>query len=339
MRVLVVKTSSLGDVIHTLPALTDAVRAQPGIVFDWAVEEAFAEVPAWHHAVSSVIPVAIRRWRKNVVATLRSGELQRSRLAIRAANYDLVIDAQGLLKSAWVARWANSPIAGLDRESVREPLAALAYRHRFAVPRQLHAVERVRALFAQALGYPQPTETGDYGLDKSRFPMPEAIAGFANGAPLVTFLHGTTRAAKHWPELYWQMLCERVTAAGCRVLLPWGNPAERERAERIAAISPEACVLPRLDLRSIAGVLLRSRALVAVDTGLAHLAAALDVPAVALYGPTSPLLVGTYGRHQLHLQAKELPPVTDPAIQPPEMAPLTPDRVWGALAPLLDDAR
>src|SRR5690606_35178847 len=127
-----------------------------------------------------------------------------------------------------------------------------------------------------------------------------------------------------------------VTAAGRRVLLPWGNPAEQARARRIAAISPDACVLPRLDLRGIAGVLLRSRALVAVDTGLAHLAAALDVPAVALYGPTSPLLVGTYGRHQLHLEARELPPVADPAIQPPEMAPLTPDRVWGALAPLLE---
>ena len=102
MRVLLVKTSSLGDVIHTLPALTDAQRAIPGIQFDWVVEEGFAEIPAWHPAVAQVIPVAIRRWRKHPLQTLRSGEWRRFKARLRETHYDLVIDAQGLLKSAWL---------------------------------------------------------------------------------------------------------------------------------------------------------------------------------------------------------------------------------------------
>lgn len=330
MRVLVIKTSSLGDVVHTLPALTDAAQALPGIVFDWVVEEAFAEIPAWHPAVAEVIPVAIRRWRKNVLATLRSGELQQCKTLLNRHPYDCVIDAQGLLKSAWLTRWVPAPSVGLDKHSIREPLAALAYHRKIAVPRQLHAVERVRMLFAAALGYTQPTTTGDYGLTG---------AGGRFGAQRqrerrVVFIHGTTRADKYWPESYWQILCERVAAAGYRIVLPWGNDAERARAERIAAVSAQAEVLPRLNLQAIAELLAQSAAAVAVDTGLGHLAAALALPTVSLYGPTSPALVGAYGKHQVHLSAAGLPAV-DALIEPPQLAPLTPERVWQALAPLL----
>jgi heptosyltransferase-1 len=328
VRVLVVKTSSLGDVIHTLPALTDAARALPGVVFDWAVEEAFAEIPAWHPAVARVIPVALRRWRRQILQTLRGGELQRCKNLVRQQHYDCVIDAQGLLKSAWVARWAGAPVIGLDRNSAREPLAALAYRRGIAVPRQQHAVERVRTLFAAALGYQIPAARGDYGLDRSRFRQVAAQRR-------VVFVHGTTRADKHWPEAYWRELCARVTGAGVQVALPWGNECERARAERIAAVSPLAAVPPRPNLQGVAALLAQSTAAVAVDTGLGHLAAALDVPALSLYGPTSPALVGAYGNHQIHLQAGGLP--LPAGVEPRAMAPLTPERVWRALAPLLSE--
>mgnify|MGYP003604329080 FL=1 len=165
MRVLLIKTSSLGDVIHTLPALTDAARAIPGIQFDWVVEEGFAEIPTWHPAVAQVIPVALRRWRKNLLQTWKSGEWAAFKQRLREGRYDLVIDAQGLLHSALLTRYVDAPVAGLDRASAREPLASRCYDRPCAVAWGQHAVERVRQLFAQALGYSLPQSVGDYGLD------------------------------------------------------------------------------------------------------------------------------------------------------------------------------
>ena len=295
MRVLLIKTSSLGDVIHSLPALTDAAQAIPGIQFDWVVEEGFAEIPAWHPAVVEVIPVAIRRWRKQLLQTWRSGEWRRCKARLRAGRYDLVIDAQGLLKSAWLTRYSQTAVAGLDSDSAREPIASRFYDRRYAVPREQHAVERVRQLFAQALGYVLPNTVGDYGLDRS------AMAGAASAEPYVLFLHGTTWASKHWPEADWRALAEHLNARGMAVRLPWGNPAEQDRAERIAAGLEYVSVLPPLNLRGVAAVIAGARACVAVDTGLGHLAAALDVPCISLYGPTLPGKVGAYGRGQIHL--------------------------------------
>src|SRR5690606_34187458 len=127
MRVLVIKTSSLGDVIHTLPALTDAARALPGARFDWVAEENFAEIPAWHPAVDTVIPVALRRWRRAPLKAWRSGEWRAMKQAIAASPADVVIDAQELIKSALLTRYASAPVHGLDRASVREPFAARFY--------------------------------------------------------------------------------------------------------------------------------------------------------------------------------------------------------------------
>ncbi len=296
MKVLLVKTSSLGDVVHTLPALTDAQRAIPGIRFDWVVEEGFAEIPAWHPAVAQVIPVAIRRWRKHPLQTLRSGEWRRFKARLREGQYDLVIDAQGLLKSAWLTRYVKAPVAGLDRESAREPLAARFYDRRYAVPRDQHALERVRQLFAQALGYPLPDGFADYGLDRAQMAAPSE-------QPYLLFLHGTTWPSKHWPEAYWRELAERMSDFGWAIRLPWGNAEEKARAERIASGVANAAVLPKLNLAGIARVIAGARACVAVDTGLGHLAAALDVPSISLYGPTLPGRVGAYGRSQVHLCA------------------------------------
>ncbi|SEJ07269.1 heptosyltransferase-1 [Azotobacter beijerinckii] len=296
MRVLLIKTSSLGDVVHTLPALTDAARALPGIRFDWVVEEGFAEIPAWHPAVERVIPVAIRRWRRNLRQAATRDEWRRFRQSLAASRYDLVIDAQGLLKSAWLTRFGGAPVAGLDRRSAREPLASLFYGRRYPVPWGQHAVERVRQLFAQALGYPLPATVGDYGLDRQRLAAPA-------GAPYLLFLHGTTWASKHWPESYWRALAERMAGEGWAVRLPWGNAAEQARAGRIAAGLAAVEVLPRTNLAGLAGILAGAGACVAVDTGLGHLAAALDVPTVSLYGPTDPRLTGAYGRVQRHLSS------------------------------------
>lgn len=296
MRVLLVKTSSLGDVIHTLPALTDAQRAIPGIQFDWVVEEGFAEIPAWHPAVAQVIPVAIRRWRKHPLQTLRAGEWRRFKARLCETRYDLVIDAQGLFKSAWLTRYVKAPVAGFGRDSIREPLASRFYDRCYTVPREQHALERVRQLFAQALGYTPPETVADYGLDRSQLATP-------GEQPYLLFLHGTTWPSKHWPERYWRELAERMSEFGWAIRLPWGNAEEKARAERIAKELPSASVLPRLNLGGVAKVVAGARACVAVDTGLGHLAAALDVPSISLYGPTLPGRVGAYGRSQVHLCA------------------------------------
>ncbi|MBF8729383.1 MULTISPECIES: lipopolysaccharide heptosyltransferase I [Pseudomonas] len=299
MRVLIIKTSSLGDVIHTLPAITDAAHALPGIRFDWVVEEGFAEIPSWHPAVDQVIPVAIRRWRKNLWQTIKSGEWKAFKQRLRARKYDLVIDAQGLVKSAWLTRYVKAPVAGLDRYSAREGWASRFYDRRLSVAVGQHAVERVRQLFALALAYDLPEGLGRYGLDLDRLQLPPA-------APYVVFLHGTTWATKHWPEAYWRELAERLGRRNLQVRLPWGNPVEKARAERIAQGLKNCEVLPKLNLAGVARVLAAAKACVAVDTGLGHLAAALDVPTISLFGPTNPGLTGAYGRVQVH-QASDFP--------------------------------
>lgn len=302
MRVLVIKTSSLGDVIHTLPALNDAANVFPGIRFDWVVEERFAEIPAWHPSVQQVIPVAIRRWRKHPVKAWRSGEWHAFRRSLQHSRYDAVIDAQGLLKSAWLTRYPHAPVHGLDARSARESLASFFYSRRHRVARGEHAVQRVRKLFALSLGYTVPDTPGSYGLDRHRM-LAGSRTGSSDNAPYLVFLHGTTWETKHWPEMYWRTLVELATGAGWRIRLPWGNAAERERAERLAEGLPQVTVLPPLTLTDIAAHLARATACVAVDTGLGHLAAALDVPTLSLFGPTNPGFTGAWGPAQQHLRS------------------------------------
>jgi heptosyltransferase-1 len=328
MRLLVVKTSSLGDVVHTLPALTDAVRALPGLRCDWLVERAFAEIPAWHPSVDRVICCDLRGWRRHPLTTLRSGEWARFRQQLRAAPYDQVIDAQGLVKSAWLARKARGPLTGLDRASAREPLAACFYPRTVAAPKHdvAHAVERARRLFAAALDYPLPDLSGmpDAGLDRAAFPAPQL------SQPYVVLLHGTTWPGKRWPLAQWSALATSIARRGLRPVLVWGSDQEKADAEAIAVAS-EALVLPRLDLTAVAGWLAHARAVVGVDTGLMHLAAAFGTPGVSLYGATLPQLTGAVGANQIWLHADD----TATTIDRDRLNTVSLDRVQVALASVL----
>ena len=336
MRTLIIKTSSLGDVLHTLPAVTDAARHKPGLRFDWVVEEAFAEVPAWHAAVDDVIPVAIRRWKHQLLHALRNGEPQALVRRLRSQPYAHVIDAQGLIKSAVMARFARGPRSGLDRDSAREPLAARAYDHGFAIARNQHAVQRVRQLFAAALDYPVPQTPPDYGI-KAHFPDHTRQS-------YLVFLHGTTWATKHWPDDYWVRLAAMATAAGRQVRIPWGNRLEQQRAEKIAAVSDAVEVMPRMSLGELAGLIAAAGAVVGVDTGLVHLAAALGTPCITLYGSTDPGLIGTLGESQLQLcaefpcapcQQRKCSYPDETGVFPACYSTLAPDRVWSALEQML----
>lgn len=308
MRILLVKTSSLGDVIHNLPVVADIHRHVPAARIDWCVEESFADIPCLHPGVSDVITVAIRRWRKQLTRPLIWREIGEVRRRLRAAGYDRVIDTQGLLKSAIVARWAGVPVAGYDRDSIREPLAALAYRQQFSVATDLHAVERNRLLVGAALGY-APVGAPDYGLQ----PASADFDWLPKGKPYVLLLSATSRDDKLWPEAHWVALGQALAARGVLPLLPGGSAVERERAARLAAQIPGALALPVLNISALAAILAGASACVGVDTGLTHLAVALAVPTVALYTATDPGLTGVLGSaYYLNLGgAGEVPAVTE----------------------------
>lgn len=321
MRVLVVKTSSMGDVLHTLPALTDAAHSYPDLKIDWVVEENFAQIPSWHSAVDRVIPVAIRRWRKNWFSPEIKQERAEFIKQLRQYDYDLIIDAQGLLKSAFfVTRNASGIKHGLDWQSAREPLASWFYDKKQRVDKDQHAVERIRQLFALSFGYPVPQEKGDYAI-ASHFltgkPQTEA--------PYLIFLHSTTRDEKHWPEQHWRELIQLVEPLGLTIKLPWGTQLEHERAIRLTEGFSHVEVLPKLTLAEIANLLAQTEAVVSVDTGLSHLAAALDRPNVTLYGPTDPGLIGGYGKNQHQIKSSNN-----------SMADITADAVYSMLQTLLN---
>ncbi|WP_419210282.1 lipopolysaccharide heptosyltransferase RfaC [Providencia manganoxydans] len=299
MRVLLVKTSSMGDVLHSLPALTDAQHVFPEIQFDWAVEEGFAQIPTWHSAVNQVIPVAIRRWRKNWFSAPIRAERAAFRQQLTATHYDAVIDAQGLLKSAFlVTRLAHGAKHGYDRHSIREPIASFFYDYKHQISKQQHAVERIRQLFAASLGYDCPKTQGDYAIAQHFLHAPTELQG-----EYVVFLHSTTRDDKHWPEEYWRSLIALMAESGVKIKLPWGAEHEYQRALRLAEGFDFVDVLPKLTLAEVALQIANAKAVVSVDTGLSHLTAALDKTNFTLFGPTDPGLIGGYGLGQHEIKS------------------------------------
>lgn len=321
MHVLIVKTSSMGDVLHTLPALTDAMQAIPGIRFDWVVEEGFAQIPAWHPAVDKVIPVAIRRWRKHWFGSEVREERFLFKREVQSRQYDVVIDAQGLIKSAaLVTRIAKGVKHGQDSRSAREPFASWWYDERHEISKKQHAVQRTRELFAKSLAYPMPDSEGDYAIAPHFLSEPPSDAG-----QYLVFLHATTRDAKHWPESHWRELIGLLADSGLRIKLPWGADHEHQRAIRLAEGFSYVDVLPKLTLEQVARTLAGARAVVSVDTGLSHLTAALDRPNITLYGPTDPGLIGGYGKNQCVLRPE----------QGNNMASITAENVMSLLLPAI----
>ena len=293
-RLLIVKTSSLGDVIHNLPILADIRLHHPDMRFDWVVEESFADIPALHPALDVVIPVAVRRWRRRLWSPATWREIMAARQQLREPRYDFILDTQGLLKSAWIARWASGVRHGYNWRSAREPLASLFYHERHQVDTGQHAVARNRGLAALALGYPMPTSPPDYGI------AARATNPIITALPYVVGLHATSRASKLWPVAHWIALGQQLGAEGLPLLLPSGSKAEHKRAQAIAAAVPQAVVLPRMRLAPLAAVLAEARAVIGVDTGLAHLAVALNVPTVAIYIDTEPALTGLLASQNGH---------------------------------------
>ena len=282
--VLIVRPSSLGDIVHALPIVHDLREHCPGLAIDWLVEESFADLVRLNRGVRRTIPIALRRWRHHLFSrsTWREFATLRDELALQ--RYDVVLDLQEQIKGALLARLARSAVHGPDRKSLREPVATLFYRHRHRVDPDQHLTDRCRHLAGKAFGF---APSGP-----PRFDLDPPLAGDAPDSPYAVFLHATSREDKLWPETHWRSLIEHVVNAGFAVVLPWGSAAERARSERLARGESSVVIPEQRTLPELASLLARAVWVVGLDTGLTHLAAALGTPTIAIFTATDPRLAG-----------------------------------------------
>ncbi len=339
MKILVVRLSSLGDILHLFPAISDLRRRFPDAVIHWLVEPAFAEAVSWHAAVDKVITVALRAHKKIWwKIPLLLSKLQRR---LQAENYDVVLDAQGLLKSAVLSRLAGVLVYGFDADSARESIASRLYQKTAHIPDGLHVIEKNRQLVEQLFASDKSLPA-DFGLDKFREEQMHgelsSVLKEMTDLPYIVLLHGTTWNSKYWPEAAWTELIHKFSQRGWRCLLPWGNEAERQRAERLKASGGEqVVVLPKLSLTELMGILLHARAFVSVESGIGHLAAALDIPGVMLHGPTDPRYSGILGKACQHITSgiycspcfrRDCPRIKTKLEVPPCQQEITPQQVY-----------
>lgn len=280
-RILLVKTSSMGDIIHNMPLVADIRHHFPDAIIDWVVEENFAELARLNPLVNEVIPVAMRRWKKALFARKTWGEFAAFRHRLQQNTYDAIIDTQGLIKSAVICRMANGLSHGQNAKTAREALAGWLYHQSYDNPYSLHAITRNRALGALALGYDLPETPPSYDLVIPPVNLPPDLP-----EPFILGFHSTAREAKHWPIENWVQIGHQLTAKNLSFLLPWGSPAELERALTIAGQLNNAVVLPKMSLTELCCLISRARAVIGLDTGLTHIAVALGIPTLAIFTDT-----------------------------------------------------
>jgi heptosyltransferase-1 len=306
-EILFIKTSSLGDVVHQMPAITDARKHWPDARMVWVVEQAFAPLARLHPEIDHVIEVATRRWRSQLLGLATWKEIRESFRKIRTGKYDIVLDTQGIVRSAVIAYAAHGPSHGYDAQSIREPFASRFYDVRHNVARDQHPIARNRQLTALALGYSVEGDI-DYGLDR------DALLTEAPG-PYAILLHATADRRKEWPEDNWIALGRELAERGHNIVLPWGTQNERERSERIAAAVPRASVPERKPLDVVAGLIAGAEFVIGVDTGLLHLAAALGVPRVGMLGAVKPMPAAPLGNGPMTTAgSKGAPPAVEEVV-------------------------
>lgn len=288
MRILIVRTSSLGDLIHMLPAITDIARHVPGVEIDWVVEEAFAEIPAWHPAVGQVIKIAHRRWRKAWWSSQARQERKAVLERIHNTRYDLVLDMQALLKSVWIVRAASGVHHGLDWRSAREPLCSLFYDVKHRIPFWQPAVKRQRDLASAVFGY-RYDDQPDFGLG-------QRFCRQVKHPPYAVIMPSASRDDKLWPVASWQGVFDRLQAHGLGLILLAGSDREAQRAQALIATRENAMVQPRSSLTELARLLAESRIMVGLDSGLTHLAAAVGTDTVGIYKASTPVRTPVTGQ-------------------------------------------
>lgn len=297
MKILIIKLTSMGDLMHALPALTDASKQIPNIEFDWVVDESFSEIPLWHPKVNSVIKTNHRIWKRNIFSFKLLNEINNIKKILNNKNYDAVIDMQNNLKSASVSYLINKPVNGMDKESVREYLAHFAYQFKHSISKDDHAINRQRNLLAMSLDYKIKEEKLDYGITTNNFKKPKLQLP----KNYLFLVHNASWPSKMWPISYWQKLIKYINQEGFIGLLPSGSIEEYERAREIASVSDQCIALKTLSLNETAFIINQAEGCVCSDTGLAHLAALLNKPSVTMYSVTKTGLIGTKGKNQKHI--------------------------------------
>ncbi len=297
-RILILKLASMGDLVHLLPALTDAKKADPNLIFDWVIDASFAEVASWHRATHTTFLTKHRKWRSSFFTKKTRQEFSSFTHQLKKKSYDLIIDAQGNIKTGLLSLLAKGKTVGFDSVSIPEWGGHFFYNKKISSSKSLHAITRLRELFAKALDYPLPTTPPDYQIDIDKL-IPPAISippTYLFFVPLASY------PSKLWPDSSWDQLIKEAKVFNCPIFIPWGNEKEKERALKLSHTT-NVIVLPKLSLSEIGYLILHAKAVVSMDTGLSHIAAALDTPTITLYGPTDPALTGTLGKNQIHLVA------------------------------------
>ena len=333
----------MGDLIHLMPALSDASQYNPEVQFTWVVDEAFAEIPLWHPSVKGVIKSAHRRWKKDWTHFFKSGQAKAFSQELRAQTYDYVIDAQASLKSALVTRLAKGPRHGMDKLSVRENFAQSAYQYRYYVPKQMHAISRLRLLFSKVFKYDLVAGPANFQLT-----LPEQDASVHDDKPYLVCVRNASWPTKLWQDYHWQALFA-LTENTYSIKLPTGNDEEFETASRLAQTFGHVEALPRMSLNKTAHLIKNATGVVSTDTGLGHIAAALGIPCVSLYGPTDTALIGAIGQNQEHLYTGDLECrpcyrkscnyFNDARVSAHCMDTLAPEEVWQLLDRLISNIK
>ena len=337
---MVVKLTSMGDTLHVLPALSDLVENCPLVQIDWMIEDSFRDIPHFHPSVNRVIAVSTRRWRSLTLTNLK--EFYRFLKLLRAEQYDVVIDAQGLIKSAALAYLAklkrNGKRIGFSADSIKERPAARFYHHDIDIAKNLHAIDRLRQLFAYGFNYPVPTTKANYSINVQK---PSAQITDKRQLPSVFFFPSTTWDSKHIPDSIWRKLSDLALGQGYQIKISWGSAEEKLRAEQIADQRSGIDVLAKLTLRELASQLSTASGAIAVDTGLGHLAAGLGIATVSVYGATDAKLTGAIGDSSNLLQTdypcspcflKQCDKLNEVQTTPPCYATITAERIWAALS-------
>ena len=285
MKILLIRVSSLGDVLHNMPIVADLLSQFPHAQIDWVVEENFSDLVRLHPGVRHVIPFALRRWRKNLFSSAVRQEMAAFRTRLQAEHYDVILDTQGLLKTGLIMGLAHGRtkvgLANGTEGSGYEPLSRLFHSTSVRVGRRTHAVQRGRLVAATALGYLDRLDRlpVDFGL---RAPQGEVMLWQPAGDYIV-FFHGTAGAHKKWPLPDWIRLGQFLQSTGKPILLAWGNPTEQQEAIALASALPGATVLPRLSMHEAILLAQRAALVIGVDTGLTHIAAAYRRPTIEIY--------------------------------------------------------
>jgi heptosyltransferase I len=288
VRILIIKTSSLGDIVHCLPVINDIKYFVPESSIDWLVEECFADVPRLHPGVDSVITISLRTWKKNLRKKSTWIGLYKSIKAIRENHYDIIIDFQGLLKSAFFTLFTRGDIHGFDKTSIREGAASYFYKFTHTVSKQIHAVVRNRELASKCFQYELLDQSAHFGLEIHN------INNFNLSERYVVLIHGSSKKSKQWPREHWLKVIQFFNGLGLRVLLPWGNLEEYHFSKALRKASTNSLVLPKMNISDLANVISGAKCIIGVDSGLTHLGNALGIPTIGLYMDSNPYLTGVY---------------------------------------------